>query len=71
MSIKGNLDIKVNPNLVSILQIDSNFTLGNKQIDLEANAILEISKDITNIDSNNTDTDTNLIGVGVDISSDL
>lgn len=70
-SIKGDLDIKVNPNLVAILQIDSNFTLGNKQIDLEADTVLEISKDVTNIDSNNADANSNLKGVGVDISCDL
>jgi hypothetical protein len=61
----------VDPELISILQIQFNVTLGNKQIDAEANTILEVSENVTNIDSNNADTDTDLKSVGVNISGDL
>ena len=70
-SIKCDSDIKVDPELVSVLQVEPDGAPGNKEIDVETNTVLEVSKDVADVDSNNTDGDSNFIRVGVDVAGDL
>lgn len=61
----------MNPELVSVLQVEPNGSLGNIEVDVKANAIFDVSKDVANVNANDADRDSNLKRVGVNVAGDL
>lgn len=71
MAVKDNLDVKVNPDLVSVLEVESDLALGSQKVDFETNAVFEVTKDVANINAGNRDAQTDFVCVRIDVTGDL
>lgn len=70
-TIKDDLEVEVDPCLVSILQVQCSPTLGRIQIDIEDYTVLEVSVDIASVDAIDVGVDSDLKSVGVNIPRQL
>ena len=70
-SVKLNLDIKMDPDFVAILEVKLNGAIGKEEVNVDANTILEVSENVANVDTEDAHADANLEGIGVNVASDL
>jgi hypothetical protein len=61
----------MNPDLIAVLEIESDLASGHKQIDFEDDTIFQVTEEIPNVDTRNSDRNTDLKGIYVDPSSYL
>jgi hypothetical protein len=71
VSVELDTDIQMDPDLVTILEVNFNGAMGKEEVDIDANTILEVSEDVADVDTENAHANTNLQGVDVNVTSDL
>ncbi len=75
VSLKGaielDLDIEADPDFIAVLEIDLDSPLRKEQIDIDDNAVLQVSGYGSEADTENTNGDGEREGRGINISRDL
>lgn len=70
-AVESDANIQVNPELIAILQVERDAPFSDKQVYIDTNTVLQVSVDSPEIDANDGDAETNLIGISIKISGDL
>lgn len=71
MAIKNDLDVEMDPDLIAVLEIQSDLACGRQEVDLETDAVLEVAKDVADVDADDGDSETDFKRVGINVAGNL
>lgn len=69
--VEFHLEVQADPELLGVLQIELDRALGEEDIDVEPDALVQAPVDVPEVDAEDGDADPDLEGVGVDVAGDL
>lgn len=61
----------MNPDLVAVLEVESDLAAGHQEVDLEDDAVVEVAIDVADIDTGDGDGQPDFKSVRIDVAGDL